>query len=70
MVRRRHIPAEQPGLKALRAWFILTPSERLFVAGALAIFLIGLVARYLHLRRLDAVPVPDPQAEADGGRRR
>ncbi len=63
MSRKRHIPVEQPALKAVRAWFLLTPGERWFVIGALAIFLIGLVARRAHLRRLEAVPVAPP-AEA------
>ena len=47
-------------MKALRAWFVLTPEERRFVAGVLAIFLIGLIARHRHLRQMDARPVPDP----------
>jgi len=72
MARRRHIPVEQPALKALRAWFILTTGERWFVIGALAIFLIGLVARRAHLKRLEATPVPPPAEAAPnpGGLRR
>ena len=34
----------------LRAWFDLAPDERKFVAGILAIALVGLVARYIHLK--------------------
>lgn len=34
----------------LRAWFLLTRDERRFVAAIVLIFLIGLTARYLHLR--------------------
>lgn len=72
MPRHRHIPVEQPALKALRSWFILTPGERGFVIGALAIFLIGLVARRAHLRRLEATPAPPPAEAAPkpGGYRR
>ncbi len=34
----------------LRAWFFLTYHERLFLAGILVILLIGIVARYFHLK--------------------
>jgi hypothetical protein len=37
-------------LRWLRAWFDLAPDERKFVAGILAIALVGMVARYVHLR--------------------
>jgi hypothetical protein len=37
-------------LSWLRAWFDLSPSERKCVAGILAIALVGLVARFVHLR--------------------
>lgn len=67
MARKRHIPVEQPALKAVRAWFILTPRERWFVIGALALFLIGLMARRAHLQRLEAVPVPPPDAASPTG---
>ncbi len=67
MARRRPISTEQAGAKTLVAWFALTPGERLFVAGVLAIFLIGLVARYHHLKHLEAVPVPDPEERVERG---
>ncbi|MBN1270331.1 MAG: hypothetical protein JXB04_12140 [Kiritimatiellae bacterium] len=34
----------------LRAWLALTEQERWFIAGILLIALVGLTARYLHLR--------------------
>ena len=37
-------------LSWLGAWFDLSPDERKFVAGILAIALVGLVARYVHLK--------------------
>lgn len=43
-------------LRWLRAWFDLTAGEKKFVAGILAIALIGLVARYFHLKNLRPEP--------------
>ncbi len=63
MARRRHIPVEQPALKAVAAWFAFTPRERGFAVIVLAIFLVGLAARRAHLRRLAADPVPPPEGE-------
>ena len=37
-------------LSWLRAWFDLAPDERKFMAGILAIALVGLWARYVHLK--------------------
>ena len=37
-------------LRWLRAWFDLAPDERKFMAGILAIALVGLWARYVHLK--------------------
>ena len=45
----------------LRAWFSTTPDERLVVAGILAIALIGLTARYWHLKHQAAEPYPPPE---------
>ena len=66
MPRKRHIPADQPALRAVRGWFLLTDGERRLVAGILAIFLVGLVARRAHLRRLESEPVPAPGAAGTG----
>jgi len=44
----------------IRSWFDLAPDERKFMAGILAIALVGLVARYVHLRNQK----PDPAAPA------
>jgi hypothetical protein len=44
----------------LKAWFDLAPGERGFLAGVLAIALVGLVARYLHLRH----ETPQPYSPA------
>jgi len=38
------------GWKIIRSWFALTPGECIVLGGILLIFLIGLMARYLHLR--------------------
>lgn len=40
----------------LRLWFGLNTEERLLVAGLLAVILVGLAARYHHLRRQQADP--------------
>lgn len=48
---------------AARLWFALTGEERLFLAGVLALALLGLTARYLHLRGQRAEPVAPPAAE-------
>jgi hypothetical protein len=37
-------------LRWLKAWFDLAPDERKLVAGILAIALVGLVARHMHLK--------------------
>ena len=46
----------------LRAWFAMTPDERLVVAGILAIALVGLSARYWHLKHQRAEPYEPPEA--------
>jgi len=40
----------------LKAWFALTVQERWLLAGVLAVFLVGLAARYLHLRQESPEP--------------
>ena len=45
----------------VRAWFTMTPDERLFVAGILAIALVGLSARYWHLKHQQAEPYEPPE---------
>lgn len=47
-------------VEALRSFFSLTPQERWFLATVMAIFLVGLAVKYLRLRRLEPVPVPEP----------
>ena len=37
-------------VRLLRPWFALTVQERWFIAGILAIVLVGLAARWAHLR--------------------
>jgi hypothetical protein len=53
----------------LRAWFDLAPGERRFLAGVLAIALVGLAARYLHLKHESPQPYAPPGLEqaANGG---
>lgn len=46
----------------LRAWFSMTADERLVVAGILAIALVGLSARYWHLKHQQAEPYEPPEA--------
>lgn len=48
----------------LRAWFDLTGDERLFVGGIIAIALVGLFARYLHLKNEKPAPYQPPGVEA------
>ncbi|MBN1268338.1 MAG: hypothetical protein JXB04_02025 [Kiritimatiellae bacterium] len=40
----------------LRAWFALTEQERWFIAGILLIALVGITARYFHLKGEKAEP--------------
>jgi hypothetical protein len=40
----------------------MTPQERLLMAGILAIFLIGLLARWYHLHHADPAPCAPPEA--------
>ena len=40
----------------LRSWFMLTADERKVLAGIIAVVLVGLIARYLHLRNERPVP--------------
>ena len=52
-------------LSWVRSWFDLAPDERKFVAGILAIALVGLVARYVHLKNQKPEPVtPEGVAQA------
>lgn len=46
----------------VRAWFALTPAERAILTGILAATLLGLTARYFHLKSRDAIVVPAPDA--------
>ena len=46
----------------LRAWFSMTPDERLVIAGVLTIALVGLSARYWHLKHLKPEPYEPPEA--------
>ncbi len=65
MTRGRNID-----LSWLRSWFDLAPGERKFLAGILAIALVGLVARYVHLKNQKPGPVDPPgvgQAARAGG---
>jgi len=52
----------------VRAWFLLTRDERRFLAGILLIFLLGLTARTLHLRRekMEAYTPPGVEQPAQG----
>jgi len=50
----RHLP---------RAWFYLTPNERLSIAVILGLLLLGLGARWWHLSRAQSEVVPPPVAE-------
>lgn len=52
--------AHRPTL--LRAWFTLTPQEQRLLLGVLALTLIGLTARYWHLRNQQPISVPAPEA--------
>lgn len=46
-----------------RLWFHLTHDERKLVVFILALFLVGLTARYIHLRQQQPDPVePPPRA--------
>ena len=47
----------QVDLSWLRSWFSLAPDERKIIAGILAIALLGLVARYVHLRSQHPDPI-------------
>ena len=51
------------------AWFGLTPEERWLVFGVLALALVGLTARYLHLRGQKPEPVPPPAVHAPADER-
>jgi hypothetical protein len=46
-----------------RAWFALTSKERLLLASALLIFLVGLAARYFYLKNQVSRPYDPPKAE-------
>ena len=50
----------------LKSWFDLAPSERKFIAGILAIALVGLVARYVHLKSQKPEPVVPEGVEPTG----
>ena len=52
----RHLP---------RAWFYLTPNERLSIAVILGLFLLGLGARWWHLSR-ERSEVIDQKSEVRG----
>lgn len=46
------------------SWFVLRREEQFWICLILAVFLIGMIARHLHLRRQAAPPGP---AEAPSG---
>lgn len=46
-----------------RMWFAVTPQERALLFGILAVALIGLTARYLHLRASEPIPLEAPDGE-------
>lgn len=48
----------------LSRWFALTPEERRFVGGILGLALLGLAARYWHLKRERPAPYELPTASA------
>lgn len=52
--------------RTARRWFVLTTEERRAAAAVLLIFLVGLLARYLYLRRErpDFYSGPEPIEEA------
>ena len=54
-------------LRWIRAWFDLAPGERKFMAGILAIAVVGLAARYIHLRNQRPESVA-PQGVEQAGR--
>ena len=54
-------------LRWLRSWFDLAPDERKFLAAILAIALVGLAARYVHLKNQKPEPVV-PQGVEQAGR--
>ena len=57
----------QVDLRWLRSWFSLAPDERKMIAGILVIALIGLVARYVHLRNQRPDPIqPEGVEQAEG----
>jgi len=47
-----------------KAWFYLTPNERLAIAVILGLLLLGLGARWWHLRREKSEPISPPVAES------
>ena len=47
----------------LRRWFELTREEQRWIAAILAIFLVGLVARWYHAARDPAPPAADARPE-------
>ena len=53
-------------LSWVRSWFDLAPDERKFVAGILAIALVGLVARYVHLKNQKPEPTAPEGVEQAG----
>lgn len=66
--RRRMGTTSKPRWKLLRAWFVLTPQECLFLAGIAGILLLGLVARYVHLKQEGPEPAPPPNALVEPAR--
>ncbi|HPF98668.1 MAG TPA: hypothetical protein PLE77_01270 [Kiritimatiellia bacterium] len=49
----------------LRSWFMLTADERKVLAGIVAIVLVGLIARHLHLRNERPEPYQPAGLERD-----
>ncbi len=52
----------------LRSWFMLTADEKKVLAGIAAIVLVGLAARYLHLRNEQPEPYQPAGLEQDAPR--
>ena len=50
---------------AWKLWLYLTRQERWLVLGILLLALIGLTARYIHLRGQNSEILPDPPAAVD-----
>lgn len=52
----------------LRSWFMLTADEKKVLAGIATVVLVGLIARYLHLRGERPEPYQPAGLEQDAAR--